>query len=113
MGINPVDLRSIDERAANIYEGIIVTSKKARKINDDNKIEFNALVGTIPTTTADDESEDIENPAQLKIALDFEKEKSRIFKHYKSCLMDKLNSGISSSLNFGSVQVFTHRNILH
>ena len=73
MGINPVDLRVIDERAANIYEGIIVTSKKARKINDDNKIEFNALVGTIPTTTGDDESEDIENPAQLKIALDFDK----------------------------------------
>jgi hypothetical protein len=73
MGINPVDLRTIDERAANIYEGIIVTSKKARKINDDNKIEFNALVGTIPTTTGDDESEDIENPAQLKIALDFDK----------------------------------------
>jgi DNA-directed RNA polymerase subunit K/omega len=73
MGINPVDLRTIDERAANIYEGIIVTSKKARKINDDNKIEFNALVGTIPAATGDDESEDIENPAQLKIALDFEK----------------------------------------
>jgi DNA-directed RNA polymerase subunit K/omega len=73
MGINPVDLRVIDERAANIYEGIIVTSKKARKINDDYKIEFNALVGTIPTTTGDDESEDIENPAQLKIALDFDK----------------------------------------
>ena len=73
MGINPVDLRLIDERAANIYEGIIVTSKKARKINDDNKVEFNALVGTIPTTAGDDESEDIENPAQLKIALDFDK----------------------------------------
>lgn len=73
MGINPVDLRVIDERAANIYEGIIVTSKLARKINDDNKVEFNALVGTIPTTTGDDESEDIENPAQLKIALDFDK----------------------------------------
>jgi len=73
MGINPVDLRVIDERAANIYEGIIVTSKKARQINDENKIEFNALVGTIPTTTGDDESEDIENPAQLKIALEFEK----------------------------------------
>ena len=73
MGINPIDLRIIDERAANIYEGIIVASKKARKINDDNKIEFNALVGTIPVTTGDDESEDIENPAQLKIALDFDK----------------------------------------
>jgi DNA-directed RNA polymerase subunit K/omega len=73
MGINPVDLRVVDERAANIYEGIIVTSKRARKINDENKIEFNALVGTIPTTTGDDESEDIENPAQLKIALEFDK----------------------------------------
>ncbi|MGA7720020.1 MAG: DNA-directed RNA polymerase subunit omega [Ignavibacteriaceae bacterium] len=90
MGINPVDLRSIDERAANIYEGIIVTSKKARKINDDNKIEFNALVGTIPTTTADDESEDIENPAQLKIALDFEKRE----KPHIQALQELLNGQI-------------------
>ena len=90
MGINPVDLRSIEERAANIYEGIIVTSKKARKINDDNKIEFNALVGTIPTTTADDESEDIENPAQLKIALDFEKRE----KPHIQALQELLNGQI-------------------
>ncbi len=73
MGIQPVDLRVIDEKAANVYEGIIVASKKARKINDENKIEFNALVSTIPVTGAEDESEDIENPAQLKIALEFEK----------------------------------------
>ena len=83
-------MRSIDERAANIYEGIIVTSKKARKINDDNKIEFNALVGTIPTTTADDESEDIENPAQLKIALDFEKRE----KPHIQALQELLNGQI-------------------
>ncbi len=73
MAIQPVDLRQIDERAANIYEGIIVVAKKARKINDDNKIEFNALISTIPTTGNEDESEDIINPAQLKIALEFEK----------------------------------------
>jgi hypothetical protein len=73
MGINPVDLRIIDEKSANVYEGIIAAAQKARKINDDNKIEFNALISTIPVTTGDDENEDIENPAQLKIALDFDK----------------------------------------
>ncbi len=73
MGIQPVDLRVIDQRSANVYEGIIVASKKARKINDDNKIEFNALVSTIPVVGTEEENEDIENPAQLKIALDFEK----------------------------------------
>jgi DNA-directed RNA polymerase subunit K/omega len=90
MGINPIDLREIDERAANIYEGIIVTSKRARKINDDNKIEFNALVGTIPVTAGDDESEDIENPAQLKIALDFDKRE----KPHIQALQELLNGQI-------------------
>jgi DNA-directed RNA polymerase subunit K/omega len=73
MEIQPVDLRVIDARASNVYEAIIVASKRARNINDENKIEYNALVSTIPTSGTDDESEDIENPAQLKISLDFEK----------------------------------------
>ena len=79
MKIQPIDLRSIDERAANIYEAIIVSAKRARQINDENKIEFNALLSTIPTVASEDENEDIENPAQLKIALDMEaREKPQI-----------------------------------
>ena len=73
MPITPVDLRKIDEKAANIYEGLIVAAKRARQINDENKVEYSALVSTIPTGNNDDDSEDIENPAQLKISLDFEK----------------------------------------
>ena len=72
MQIEPIELRSFDEKAANIYEAIIVSSKRARQINDENKIEFNALLSTIPTVASEDENEDIENPAQLKIALDME-----------------------------------------
>lgn len=72
MEITPIDLREIDKRASNVYEGIIVTAKRARQINSENKIEFNALLSTIPEATTDDESEDIDNPAQLKIALDLE-----------------------------------------
>ena len=72
MEIKPIDLREIDEKAQNVYEAIIVSSKRARQINDENKIEFNALLSTIPETTSDDENEDIDNPAQLKISLDME-----------------------------------------
>jgi len=75
MEINPIDLREIDKRAGNVYEGIIVASKRARLINAENKIEFNALLSTIPESTTDDESEDIDNPAQLKIALEMEQRK--------------------------------------
>jgi ribosomal protein L14 len=73
MEINPIDLREIDKRAANVYEAIIVTAKKARQINDDNKIEFNALVSTIPSAGGEDDAEDIHNPVQLDISLEFEK----------------------------------------
>ena len=73
MAINPVDLRAIEEKAGNVYEAIIVCSKKARQLNSENKIEFNDLLSNIPESTTDDESEDVDNPAQLKIALDLEK----------------------------------------
>jgi len=75
MEINPIDLREIDKRAGNVYEGIIVSAKRARQVNSENKIEFNALLSTIPESTTDDESEDIDNPAQLKIALELEQRK--------------------------------------
>ena len=75
MEINPIDLREIEKYAGNVYEGIIVAAKRARQINSENKIEFNALLSTIPEATTDDESEDIDNPAQLKIALELEQRK--------------------------------------
>jgi DNA-directed RNA polymerase subunit K/omega len=73
MEISPIDLREIDKRSDNAYEAIIVASKRAKQLNDENKIEFNALISTIPENTTEDENEDIDNPAQLKIALELEK----------------------------------------
>ncbi len=73
MQITPIDLREIDKCAENIYEAIIVSSLRARQINDEIKIEFNALLSTIPESTTDEDSEDIDNPAQLKISQDLEK----------------------------------------
>jgi len=75
MSVGPIDLRAIDKRVANVYEGIVVAGKKARAINDDRKIEFNAALATVPATniSADDDSEDFDNPAQLSLSLKFEK----------------------------------------
>jgi DNA-directed RNA polymerase subunit K/omega len=73
MRVNPIDLRMVDQSAANVYEAIIVAAKRARQLNDEYKIEYNALVSTIPVAAGDEETEDIQNPAQLKISLDFEK----------------------------------------
>ncbi|MGQ9798074.1 MAG: DNA-directed RNA polymerase subunit omega [Ignavibacterium sp.] len=73
MNISPVDLRQIDLRASNVYEAIIVAAKRARQLNDENKIEFNALINSIPQSSTDDDAEDVTNPQQLKLALEFEK----------------------------------------
>jgi DNA-directed RNA polymerase subunit K/omega len=73
MDITPVDLREIDKRAENVYEAISVAALRARQVNNENKIEFNAMMNTIPSSGSDDEAEDVTNPIQLKMAMDFEK----------------------------------------
>ncbi|MEW6652946.1 MAG: DNA-directed RNA polymerase subunit omega, partial [Bacteroidota bacterium] len=72
MGITPLSLAKIKENAANLYEGVVVASRRARKLNDENKLEFNALLSTI-TTGREEEFEDRENPEQLKLSSEFEK----------------------------------------
>lgn len=73
MNLVPIDLRAIDQRAENVYEAIIVAAKRARAINDEYKIEFSAMLNTIPSMGSEDEQEDVTNPLQLKMALEHEK----------------------------------------
>jgi len=91
MQITPIDLREIDKCADNIYEAIIVSALRARQVNDEVKIEFNALLSTIPESTTDDESEDIDNPAQLKISQDMEKRKKPHIQALNELLSDETN----------------------
>lgn len=72
MAITPVDLNLLEERTANIYEAIIVAAKKARMINDDQRIEYNSQLNTIPALNNEEEGEDLNNPVQMKISLEFE-----------------------------------------
>jgi DNA-directed RNA polymerase subunit K/omega len=72
MNVEPIDLRDIDKVTANVYEAAIVSSKRARQLNDEQKMEFNALLSTIVQPAGEEEGEDIQNPVQLKFALEFE-----------------------------------------
>lgn len=90
MNISPIDLRLIDQRAENVYEAIIVAAQRARQINNENKIEFNALLNTIPSMGADDDAEDVTNPAQLKIALELEKKPKPHLKALEEILEGKI-----------------------
>ena len=72
MEIKPVDLRKIDKNATNAYEAVIIAAKKARQINDNNRIEYNTLLNSMVIGPEDD-FEERENPDQLRISLEFEK----------------------------------------
>jgi len=72
MEINPVELGKVEQFASNVYEAVIVTAKRAKMINETNKLEFNSILSTM-TGSDDDEFEEKGNPDQLKLSLDFEK----------------------------------------
>ncbi|MBU2444931.1 MAG: DNA-directed RNA polymerase subunit omega [Bacteroidetes bacterium] len=74
MPLKPVDVKELEKHAENIYESIVVISKRARQINDDMKIEYNKRVAEIPGINQLDEQEEIENPDQIRISKELEKQ---------------------------------------
>ena len=72
MQIEPIDFTKIHARVSNVYEAVVAAGKRARTINDNNKLEYNQLLSTIIGTN-DDDFEEKENPDQLKLSLEMEK----------------------------------------
>jgi DNA-directed RNA polymerase subunit K/omega len=65
-------------KIGNLYEGVVVTAKRARQIHDELKIELRSRLETLQqisavTTEVEDDSDPVANPDQLKISLEFEK----------------------------------------
>ncbi len=66
------------DNVGNIYQAIVVTSKRARQLHEEIKIELNQRLETVKSLTATTEAEEeldnaAANPDQLKISLEFEK----------------------------------------
>jgi len=77
MSIKPLDINAIESRADNLFESIVVMSKRARQINEELKIEFNQRMEMLQTRIYDPEAEESEqpqtNPDQILIAQEFER----------------------------------------
>lgn len=89
MPIKPINLTKIKASIPNLYEAVIIAAKRARKINDANKLEFNSLLSTV-NTVHDDEFEEKENPEQMKLSLDFEKREKPHIQAIKELVEDKI-----------------------
>lgn len=74
MAIKTLEIKELESKAANVYEAIVVLSKRARQINEETKIEFSHRVENLVAlpNANDDMDEEVSNPDQLKISLEFE-----------------------------------------
>lgn len=78
MPINPINLRKVEAHTKNVYEAVIIAAKRARQINDENRLEFNTQLSTM-IPSIEDEFEERGNPDQERISLEYEKrEKSHL-----------------------------------
>ncbi|MDH7516176.1 MAG: DNA-directed RNA polymerase subunit omega [Bacteroidota bacterium] len=72
MTLQPLELKELDKHTTNIYEAIVILSKRARQINEEMKIRLNQELEMF--TSRIDTDEEIEtNPEQMQISIAFEK----------------------------------------
>jgi len=75
--VKPVEIEDFSLAATDVYEAIVIASKRARQIHQDIKIELNQRIETLNQLTNTPETEEetdiTANPDQLRISLEFEK----------------------------------------
>ena len=75
MPIKPINIEEMTSKASNIYEAIIIMSKRARQINEEMKIEFNQRIEMLQSRIFEPEDETEQpqtNPDQILVAREFE-----------------------------------------
>jgi DNA-directed RNA polymerase subunit K/omega len=71
MSLKPIDISRLEGTAENIYEAIVVMSRRARQINEDVKIQLNQRLEMLSTGVESEEETEV-NPDQLIVSLEFE-----------------------------------------
>ena len=71
MKITPLEIEEVESKAGNIYEAVVVSAKRARQINDEQKLEYNTRVE--PLIKIDDDSDDsVVSKDKMNISVEFE-----------------------------------------
>ncbi|HEX2788427.1 MAG TPA: DNA-directed RNA polymerase subunit omega [Ignavibacteria bacterium] len=71
MSIQTLDLNKFEKDVDNVYEGVVIVSKRARQINDEIKMEQNQRLEPIIAKETEDDT--IMNQDKMNISLEFEK----------------------------------------
>ena len=71
MSVKTIDLEKFEKNAENLYEAVVIASKRARQINDEIKMELNQRLEPIIAKETEDDT--IMNQDKMNISLEFEK----------------------------------------
>jgi DNA-directed RNA polymerase subunit K/omega len=88
MAIKPVEIEVLESKAGNIYEAVVVSAKRARQINDEQKIEYNQRLEPLKEKEEDDET--VISKDKMNISLDFEKREKSTEEALNELLNDEL-----------------------
>jgi DNA-directed RNA polymerase subunit K/omega len=89
MSIQTQDIEKFESRAKNIYEALVVVSKRARQINDETKIELNQRLEPIIAKETEDDT--IMNQDKLDLSLEFEARAKPSLQSIKELMNDELD----------------------
>ncbi len=71
MKITPLEIEEVESKAGNIYEAVVVAAKRARQINDEQKLEYNQRVE--PLINIEEDSDDsVVSKDKMNISIEFE-----------------------------------------
>ncbi len=90
MGLKPIDLSQLDIVTGNAYEAIVVTSRRARQISDERKVELSQRLEGIKQIQESLEEDEKVNPEQVELSKEFDK----LPKPTEQALDELLNSKI-------------------
>lgn len=96
MPIIPVEIEVLESKAGNIYEAVIVAAKRARQINDEQKLEYNQRVEPLSQTETDDDT--MISKDKMNISVDFEKRIKPTQRGLDELLDDRLEFRLRSDL---------------
>jgi len=73
VGLKPIDVKQLDVVTGNAYEAIVVSSRRARQIGDERKVEFNQRLEGIKQVQESLEEDEKVNPEQVELSKEFDK----------------------------------------
>jgi DNA-directed RNA polymerase omega subunit len=95
MPIKPLEIEEVESKAGNIYEAVVVAAKRARQINDEQKLEYNQRVEPL-IKTDEDNDDTVVSKDKMNISVEFETRLKTTERGLNELLNDQLEFRVRS-----------------